>query len=160
MDKNSADRVFVLPTLPSDVDEANRLYGSMFSNCVRNTDLDNMTKRWLMATTSHLKRGKKNRKLMTGDLICDIYLFKSGDKYLNQYELASLFQTLVGTVVADISDIKSYRIRIGRYDEENDTPYVIGHIREVDYDDNVEALFPEFTDDFVRLILDRLTPVE
>lgn len=149
-----------MPTLPSNVDEANKLYGTTFSNCVRKTDLDNMVQRWLMCTSTFLKRGKKNRKLMTGDLICDIYVSKSGDKYLNHYELVSMLQVLVGTVVADISDIKSYRIRIGRDEENNETPFVIGHIREVDEDYNMEKLFPEFTEEVVSLILERLCPVE
>lgn len=159
VDNDPADRVFVLPTLPASVEQANMLYGSTFSNCVRKTDLDNMVQRWLSCTANMLKRGKKNRKLLSGNLACDIYVSKSSGDCLNHLELASLFQTLVGTVIADSADISVYRIRIKNFDEDSDAPYVVGHIREYT-DDNVDSLFPEFTGEFIQTVLDRLRPVE
>lgn len=160
VDNNPNDRVFVLPTLPEDADEANRLYGSTFVNCVRKTDVDNMVQRWLMASTTNLKRGKKNRKLLTGRLICDIYVFKSREKYLGHFELVSLLQSLVGTVYTNVSSIASFRIRVANECEDLDKPYVVGRVREVPEDYNLDELFPSFTEDNVMLILERLTPVE
>lgn len=159
VDDNPDDRVFVLPTLPASVDQANMLYGSTFSNCVRKTDLDNMTQRWLSACANFLKRGKKNRKLLQGNLACDMYISKSTADNLNHLELASLFQSLIGTVVSNFTDISVFRIRIKNFDADSDDPYVVGHIREIG-EDNTDTLFPEFTSDYLSAVLDRLRPVD
>ena len=159
VDDNPKDRVFVLPTLPATVDEANMLYGSTFSNCVKKTDVDNMTQRWLLAVANYLKRGKKNRELLSGNLACDLFVSKSTGDSLNHLELTSLYQCLIGTVIADIKDIAVYRVRVKTNDEESDSPYVVGHIYELN-DRDLDELTPLFTEDFVQLIVEHLRPVE
>lgn len=159
VDDNPRERVILLPTLPATVDEANMLYGSTFSNCVRKTDLDNMTNRWLSHSANCLKRGKKTRELLSGNLICDLYVSKSSSDSLNHLELTCLLQSLVGTVIVDINDICLYRVRVETQDEDSEAPYVVGYIRDRGTED-LDELIPNFTKDFVETILARLRPVE